>query len=58
MDEVGATVQIEVKTPKAIINLKDSIAKIKLEKIEVVKSQDYEKAADLRDVERKLLDKR
>ena len=57
MDEVGATVQIEVKTPKSIINLKDSISKIKLEKIEVVKTQDYEKAADLRDVERKLLDK-
>ena len=56
MDEVGATVQIEVKTPKTIINLNDSIAKIKLEKIEVVKSQDYEKAADLRDVERKLLE--
>jgi len=57
MDEVGATVQIEVKTPKSIINLKDSISKIKLEKIEVVKTQDYEKAADLRDVERKLLNK-
>ena len=57
MDEVGATVQIEIKTPKSIINLKDSISKIKLEKIEVVKTQDYEKAADLRDVERKLLDK-
>jgi len=57
LDEVGATVQIEVKTPKSIINLKDSISKIKLEKIEVVKTQDYEKAADLRDVERKLLDK-
>ena len=57
MDEVGATVQIEVKTPKSIINLKESISKIKLEKIEVVKTQDYEKAADLRDVERKLLDK-
>jgi ATP-dependent Clp protease ATP-binding subunit ClpC len=57
MDEVGATVQIDVKTPKSIINLKDSISKIKLEKIEVVKTQDYEKAADLRDVERKLLNK-
>ena len=57
MDEVGATVQIEIKTPKAITNLKDAIAKIKLEKIEVVKSQDYEKAADLRDTERKLLEK-
>jgi ATP-dependent Clp protease ATP-binding subunit ClpC len=57
MDEVGATVQIDIKTPKSIINLKDSISKIKLEKIEVVKTQDYERAADLRDVERKLLHK-
>ena len=57
MDEVGATVQIEVKTPKAITNFKEEIAKIKLEKIEVVKTQDYEKAADLRDTERKLLEK-
>ena len=57
MDEVGATVKIDIKTPKSIINLKDSISKIKLEKIEVVKTQDYERAADLRDVERKLLHK-
>ena len=54
LDEVGATVQIDVKIPKSIGNLKSEIADIKLKKLEVVKSQMYEKAADLRDVERKL----
>ena len=54
MDEVGATVQIDVKTPKSITKLKLDIDEVKLEKINVVKSQMYEKAADLRDVERKL----
>jgi ATP-dependent Clp protease ATP-binding subunit ClpC len=54
MDEVGATVQIDVKTPKSITKLKLDIEEVKLEKINVVKSQMYEKAADLRDVERKL----
>ena len=54
LDEVGATVQIDVKTPKSIGNLKSEISDIKLKKLEVVKSQMYEKAADLRDVERKL----
>ena len=54
LDEVGATVQIDVKLPKSIGNLKSEISDIKLKKLEVVKSQMYEKAADLRDVERKL----
>ena len=57
LDEVGATVQIEVKTPKAITKLKSEIEGVKQEKIDVVKSQMYEKAADLRDVEKKLKDK-
>ena len=57
LDEVGATVQIEVKTPKSITKLKSEIEGVKQEKINVVKSQMYEKAADLRDVEKKLNDK-
>jgi|TARA_R110000824_G_scaffold98447_1_gene234908 ATP-dependent Clp protease ATP-binding subunit ClpC len=57
LDEVGATVQIEVKTPKSITKLKSEIESVKQEKINVVKSQMYEKAADLRDVEKKLKDK-
>ena len=57
LDEVGSMVQIEVKTPKALERLKGEIDTLKLEKIEVVKSQMYEKAADLRDGERKLTEK-
>ena len=57
MDEVGAMVQIDVKTPKYIETLKTDINSLKHEKIVVVKSQNYEKAADLRDDERKLTKK-
>ena len=47
-------VQVDIKLPKDIEKLKKSIERIKLEKVMVVKSQNYEKAADLRDSERKL----
>ena len=57
MDEVGSMVQIDVKTPKALEKLRTEISTLKKEKIDVVKSQDYEKAADLRDKERKLTTK-
>jgi len=55
MDEVGARSQISVKLPENIEKLKDDANKIKLEKIDVVKAQDYEKAASLRDKEKKVL---
>ena len=54
MDEVGSMVQIDVKTPKALEKLRAEISTLKNDKIIVVKTQDYEKAADLRDKERKL----
>ena len=54
LDEVGAMVQVDIKLPKDIEKLKKSIESIKIEKVTVVKSQNYEKAADLRDSERKL----
>ena len=57
MDEVGSMVQIDVKTPKSLEKLKSDIGVLKKEKIDVVKTQDYEKAADLRDKERKLTTK-
>jgi|TARA_R110000824_G_scaffold41204_1_gene122846 ATP-dependent Clp protease ATP-binding subunit ClpC len=57
MDEVGSMVQIEVKTPKSLEKLRFDILSLKDEKINVVKSQNYEKAADLRDKERKLTTK-
>jgi ATP-dependent Clp protease ATP-binding subunit ClpC len=57
MDEVGARTQISVKLPEEIEELKEEALKIKQEKIDVVKRQDYEKAARLRDKERKVLEK-
>lgn len=57
LDEVGSMVQIDVKTPKAIEKLKVEIEDLKVEKMVVVKTQNYEKAADLRDSERKLTNK-
>ena len=54
MDEVGSMVQIDVKTPKTLEKLRAEISTLKNDKIIVVKTQDYEKAADLRDKERKL----
>ena len=57
LDEVGATVQVDVKFPKSIQKLKTEVELIKLDKINVVKTQNYEKAADLRDKERKFITK-
>ncbi len=57
MDEVGAKVQLEIKYPKVIEDLKKEISEIKLEKRRVVESQDYEKAAEIRDTERKLVNR-
>ena len=55
MDEVGARSQISVKLPEEIEKLKEKANQIKQEKINVVKAQDYEKAAHLRDKEKKIL---
>ena len=57
MDEVGARVQIDVKLPEIIEKLRQEAAEIKEQKIQVVKSQKYEEAAQLRDKERRLLEK-
>jgi len=57
LDEVGARMQTEVKVPEVIEDLKKKAAELKLLKLEVVKKQNYEQAADLRDKEKKLLDK-
>lgn len=57
LDEVGSRAQTEVKTPEAIEELKKQAAELKLEKLGVVKKQQYEKAAELRDKEKRLLDK-
>jgi ATP-dependent Clp protease ATP-binding subunit ClpC len=57
MDEVGARMQTELKVPEAIEELKKKAAEIREQKVEVVKKQNYEQAAQLRDKEKKLLDK-
>ena len=55
MDEVGARSQISVKLPEEIEKLKEKANQIKQEKINVVKAQDYEKAAHLTRQEKKIL---
>jgi ATP-dependent Clp protease ATP-binding subunit ClpC len=57
LDEVGAKSQIEIKMPEAIEKLKEQAAEIKRLKQNVVKQQDYEQAAELRDRERKIISK-
>jgi len=57
IDEVGARSQVEIKLPEIVEELKDAAAKIKQEKMDVVKQQNYEEAAELRDKEKKILNK-
>jgi ATP-dependent Clp protease ATP-binding subunit ClpC len=57
LDEVGARMQTELKVPEAIEELKRKAAEIRQQKVDVVKKQNYEQAAQLRDKEKKLLDK-
>ena len=57
LDEVGARMQTELKVPDAIEELKRKAAELKQQKLDVVKKQNYEQAAQLRDKEKKLLDK-
>lgn len=57
LDEVGARMQTELKVPSSIEELKKKAAEIREIKLAVVKKQDYEQAAQIRDKEKKLLDK-
>ena len=57
LDEVGARMQTELKIPLSIEELKKKAAEIRQQKIDVVKKQNYEQAAQLRDKEKKLIDK-
>ena len=57
MDEVGARVHISnINVPADIVALENQIELVKKEKNQVVKSQKYEEAAQLRDREKKLID--
>ena len=55
MDEVGARMQIDIKLPQIIEDLKFEASEIKKQKVEVIKKQNYEQAAELRDKERNIL---
>jgi ATP-dependent Clp protease ATP-binding subunit ClpC len=57
LDEVGARMQTELKVPESVELLKKAAADIRQQKIDVVKKQNYEQAAQLRDKEKKVLGK-
>ena len=56
LDEVGARAQVKLKYPEDIEELREEIRLIRDAKVHVVQSQQYEKAAELRDKERKIED--
>lgn len=55
LDELGSNKKINIKIPDIIDELKKEVEKIKETKLQVVKNQNYEQAAKLRDEEKKLL---
>src|SRR3990172_6235402 len=56
MDEAGSRVHLaNIVVPKEILHLEEEIEKIKQSKNQVVKNQNFEEAARLRDLEKKLL---
>jgi len=58
LDEVGSRVHLtNIVVPQDILDIEEDIEKIKEEKNHVIKSQQYEKAAELRDTERQLLER-
>jgi ATP-dependent Clp protease ATP-binding subunit ClpC len=57
LDELGSEKRVSTTIPESIELLKKEIDVVKDKKIQVVKSQNYEQAAKLRDEERKLLTK-
>ena len=57
LDESGARVHItNIHVPQTILDLEKNIEEIKIEKNQVVKSQQYEEAARLRDQEKKYIE--
>ena len=56
MDESGSRVHLaNIHVPKEIVDLEGEVEKIKQSKNQVVKNQNFEEAARLRDLEKKLL---
>lgn len=57
LDEAGSRIHISnMSVPKAITDIEEKLEEIKNKKSQVVKSQRYEEAAQLRDVERQFTD--
>ena len=57
LDEVGSRVHMtNINVPKEIVDIEGQVDALKEQKAEVIRSQQYEKAAELRDTERKLHD--
>lgn len=54
LDELGSEKRINGKVPEVIENLKSQIEDLKKQKVNVVKDQRYEQAAQLRDQEKRL----
>jgi len=55
LDETGSKVKItNIKIPKEIVVIEDKLSELSIEKNSAVKSQLFEKAAEIRDAERKL----
>jgi ATP-dependent Clp protease ATP-binding subunit ClpC len=57
LDEVGAKMQTQLKIPPTIEDLKKKAEELRQQKMDVVKKQNYEQAAELRDKEKKLISK-
>lgn len=57
LDELGSEKRVSSKIPESIEKLKKEIDNIKERKVQVVKSQNYEQAAKLRDEEKKVTTK-
>jgi len=57
LDELGSEKRVTSKIPEVIEKLKKEIDDIKEKKVQVVKSQNYEQAAKLRDEEKKVFTK-
>lgn len=57
LDELGSEKRVSSRIPDSIEKLKKEVEEIKERKIQVVKSQNYEQAAKLRDEERKVTSK-
>jgi ATP-dependent Clp protease ATP-binding subunit ClpC len=57
LDELGSEKRVSSRIPESIEKLKRDVDEIKEKKLQVVKNQNYEQAAKLRDEEKKIINK-